>query len=76
MQRNGSHVELTVTDTGTGVPEDQQSRIFERLIRLDDARARHNRDAGLGLPIDRALARAHGGVAWSTYQTYVVRVSC
>jgi signal transduction histidine kinase len=61
VRRNGSRAELTVTDTGTGVPEDQRSRIFERLVRLDDSRARHYGGAGLGLPIARALARAHVG---------------
>ncbi len=52
---------VTVTDSGSGVPEDQRERIFERLVRLDDARARDHGGAGLGLPIARALARAHGG---------------
>lgn len=53
--------EMTVTDTGPGVPDDERERIFERLVRLDAARARDYGGAGLGLPIARALARAHGG---------------
>ena len=52
---------VTITDSGTGVPADQCERIFERLVRLDEARARDRGGAGLGLPIARALARAHGG---------------
>ncbi|WP_415624157.1 sensor histidine kinase, partial [Mycobacterium intermedium] len=52
---------VTVTDTGPGVPDDERVRIFERLVRLDAARARDHGGAGLGLPIARALARAHGG---------------
>lgn len=52
---------VTVTDTGPGVPDDQRGRIFERLVRLDDARTRDSGGAGLGLPIARALARAHRG---------------
>lgn len=52
---------VTVTDTGPGVPDDQRERIFERLVRLDAARTRDSGGAGLGLPIARALARAHGG---------------
>ena len=52
---------LTVTDTGPGVPDDQRERIFERLVRLDEARDRDRGGAGLGLSIARALARAHGG---------------
>ncbi|SON63220.1 putative sensor histidine kinase TcrY [Mycobacterium simulans] len=57
----GGVAELTVTDTGPGVPEDERYRIFERLVRLDAGRARDHGGAGLGLAIARALARAHGG---------------
>ncbi|BBY00449.1 hypothetical protein MSEO_09480 [Mycobacterium seoulense] len=53
--------EVTVTDTGPGIPEDERERVFERLVRLDAGRARDHGGAGLGLPIARALARAHGG---------------
>jgi two-component system, OmpR family, sensor kinase len=53
--------EVTVTDTGPGLPDDERFRIFERLVRLDAGRARDHGGAGLGLPIARALARAHGG---------------
>lgn len=52
---------VTVTDTGPGIPDDERYRIFERLVRLDAARARDHGGAGLGLSIARALARAHGG---------------
>jgi len=52
---------LTVRDSGPGVPAADRERIFDRLVRLDDARARDSGGAGLGLPIARALARAHGG---------------
>jgi signal transduction histidine kinase len=60
--RAGDHTaEVTVTDTGPGIPDDERDRIFERLVRLDAGRARDHGGAGLGLPIARALARAHGG---------------
>jgi signal transduction histidine kinase len=52
---------LTVRDSGPGVPEADRERIFERLVRLDDARARDAGGAGLGLAIARSLARAHHG---------------
>jgi two-component system OmpR family sensor kinase len=60
QQRDGV-AQLTVTDTGPGIPDADRERIFERLVRLDTGRARDHGGAGLGLPIARALARAHGG---------------
>jgi signal transduction histidine kinase len=52
---------LDVADDGDGVPADQRERIFERFVRLDDARSRDDGGAGLGLAIARDLARRHGG---------------
>jgi two-component system OmpR family sensor kinase len=56
--RNGS-VRVWVKDTGPGVPEHEQDRIFERFVRLD--RAPSGEGAGLGLAITQAVAEAHGG---------------
>jgi two-component system, OmpR family, sensor kinase len=56
--RNGS-VRLWVKDTGPGVPEPEQARIFERFVRL--GRAPGGEGSGLGLAITRAVAEAHGG---------------
>ncbi|MBW0019063.1 MAG: HAMP domain-containing histidine kinase [Mycobacterium sp.] len=53
--------EVTVNDTGPGIPDEECDRVFERLVRLDTGRDREQGGAGLGLPIARALARAHGG---------------
>jgi len=61
LRTRGGAAEVTVTDTGPGIPDDERDRIFERLVRLDAARARDHGGAGLGLAIARALARAHGG---------------
>ncbi|NED93680.1 HAMP domain-containing histidine kinase [Streptomyces sp. SID11233] len=52
---------VAVTDDGAGVPVAERTRIFERFVRLDDARARDDGGAGLGLAIARDVATRHGG---------------
>lgn len=61
LTTTADHAELTITNTGTGIPESERERIFHRLVRLSDARERESGGAGLGLPIARGLARAHHG---------------
>nr|WP_157169154.1 HAMP domain-containing sensor histidine kinase [Streptomyces typhae] len=52
---------LEVADDGDGVPRQERERIFERFVRLDDARSRDEGGAGLGLAIARDVAVRHGG---------------
>ncbi|MGW8379678.1 ATP-binding protein [Streptomyces sp. ODS28] len=61
VRRDGGALELAVEDDGEGVPEAERERIFERFVRLDDARSRDEGGAGLGLAIARDVARRHGG---------------
>lgn len=58
---SASGVTVTVTDNGPGVPAADQERVFDRLVRLDDGRARPSGGSGLGLAIARTTARRHGG---------------
>lgn len=53
-----------VDDDGAGVAAAERDRVFERFVRLDEARARDDGGSGLGLAIVREVARAHGGDAW------------
>jgi heavy metal sensor kinase len=56
--------DVSVTDSGPGIPADFQSRIFERFFRVDKARSRKEQDsggAGLGLSIGAWIAGAHQG---------------
>jgi signal transduction histidine kinase len=59
-ERDG-HVLLAVEDDGPGIPEADRQRVFERFVRLDDARARDDGGSGLGLAIVAELVTAHGG---------------
>jgi heavy metal sensor kinase len=53
--------ELSVADSGPGVPEAARASIFERFSRADQARARETGGAGLGLALCRAIAHLHRG---------------
>jgi signal transduction histidine kinase len=57
----GGGYELSVTDTGVGIPEEQLERIFERFYRVGRARDRATGGTGLGLSIVKHIAEAHGG---------------
>jgi signal transduction histidine kinase len=52
---------LSVEDHGSGIPHDEQKRIFEPFYRVGSELTRETRGAGLGLALVRRLARAHGG---------------
>lgn len=69
VRNEDDRVVLTVHDDGPGVPTEDAERIFERFVRLDDARSRDHGGTGLGLAIARDLAHRHRGTLTLTPRT-------
>jgi PAS domain S-box-containing protein len=61
LHRRGAGVELSVSDTGTGIPAGELARIFERFHRVEGAKSRTHEGTGIGLALTHELVRLHGG---------------
>ncbi|GAA1652467.1 sensor histidine kinase [Georgenia ruanii] len=61
LRPDGPVAVVEVADDGEGIPSAMRDRVFDRFVRLDDSRERSAGGTGLGLPIAREIARAHGG---------------
>jgi PAS domain S-box-containing protein len=61
LQRTGDVAELSVRDTGTGIPASEVPRLFERFHRIENARSRTHEGSGIGLALTRELVQLHGG---------------
>jgi signal transduction histidine kinase len=61
--RNG-HFSVSVTDTGPGIPLDQQDRIFDQFHQVDSSLTKAKGGTGLGLAIAKQIVEMHGGRIW------------
>ncbi len=57
----GERAEFSVSDTGSGIPEAEISRLFERFHRVEGARGRTHEGTGIGLALVQELVELHGG---------------
>ena len=61
IENKGDTVEITVADTGIGIPEEDRLNVFTRFYRVDKARSRASGGTGLGLSIVHDAVHVHGG---------------
>jgi signal transduction histidine kinase len=62
VEREGEKVRFAVSDTGRGIPPESIQRVFDRFVRLDNAKA--IKGTGLGLSFCKVAVEAHGGHIW------------
>jgi GAF domain-containing protein/anti-sigma regulatory factor (Ser/Thr protein kinase) len=61
---SNSHFAVSVTDTGPGIPEEHQERIFEQFHQVDSSNTKAKGGTGLGLAIAKQIVEMHGGRIW------------
>lgn len=63
LRPSGNVAQLTVADSGPGIAAEHLAHLWDRYYRVDDVRSRASGGTGLGLPIVKFIAEAHGGRA-------------
>jgi signal transduction histidine kinase len=62
---SGEFVEISVTDTGVGIPAEDMPKLFQPFIQLDSTLVRQYSGTGLGLALTKQLVELHGGWIWA-----------
>ncbi len=65
VEERYGNAEITVADTGVGIPQEALERIFERFYQVESPMTRRRGGLGLGLPIVREIVEKHGGRVWA-----------
>jgi signal transduction histidine kinase len=68
LSRRSGMIRVAVTDTGPGIPEEFQGRIFQKFSQADSSDTRQKGGTGLGLNISKAIIEKHGGTIGFTTQ--------
>jgi|GEM_PF-2257552 len=64
IKNNNKEIIFTISDTGCGIPKDQQDKIFTKMFRTENARAIDPEGSGLGLYIVKSIVEQSGGHVW------------
>ena len=65
LRLTGSHVIISISDQGMGIPKQDLRKVFSRFYRVDGARSRAMGGSGLGLAISKEVVQQHGGTIWA-----------
>ncbi|MBU1179050.1 PAS domain-containing protein [Patescibacteria group bacterium] len=64
VKKKGRFVEVSVADTGVGIPKKQQGRVFSKFFRADNVVKMQTEGSGLGLYLTKNIIKGHGGKIW------------
>jgi two-component system sensor histidine kinase VicK len=65
LKKTADQIEISISDEGLGIPEEDLDKVFDRFFRVDKARSREMGGTGLGLAIAREVIEAHSGRIWA-----------
>jgi len=63
-RNGGESVQVSVSDTGPGVPADEREKIFTKFYQIAEVNGENSKGTGLGLALSKALVELHGGKIW------------